>query len=1021
MALDSATEASVVASDASASPAVKAGARTRRWWVEPALLLAICALGLILRVYNLHSIPPGLYNDEAAYAMDALDVSQGAHLAVFYERNNGREPLFIWLAGLVFRLLGASAYTLRLTAAIIGTLTIAATYWMVRAETRFSTRAAPIGSVWARQDFTIWAAAWVSLFLAVSYWHISFSRLGFRAITLPLLLAITVAFFFRAWRRLRDEPGLPWSDILLAGAAAGLSFYTYTAGRFVIVLLGLGVGMSLIVARDLGLNRRRVLYAGLLMLAASLLVAAPMLAYFVQHPASFGARAVSISIFSPEFATRGPVAAFFDSASKVALLFFTQHDPNLRHDPAQRPLFDLVLGLWLLAGTVLALIRWRRFTPLFFLLWAALFAAPSVFTAEGVPHSLRAIGMMPGIFVLPVAAMLWAGASLFAHKPRLALWLPLPFLLFSGFTSVQSYFTAFQDTEGFRAAFLTDYVTLGQSIRERGDANKWLLTLSPAYGLSDAKLNTIDFYVRDPGLYATVRMDETAPAVLTQMLSGGQSVNVLNLYDDPDLVETAFVFLDAKGLMDFLLRRDAVAVEPHDGADMNGIPYTTYTLDAQPDFSLPAATQPISVTYGDSVALTGFAAGGDGRTGLEPLSVRADQPLWALLEWQALKPIDIDLKTSLVLLDEGGQVVAQTDGLLTGDRYPAMRTWEVGDSTQTYHLLEAQPGTPPGNYRLGLTVYEDAGGRVYPAAVPSGDASTQYVDLGEVKLLPAAAAPAIVPQNPLTQTMLGPEIGLAGYDLPRTTIAPGEALALTLYWQAEITPTQTLTAVVELVDSEGEVVGSAAASPGGSGFPTPAWRPGFAVRDLRDLPVSATTPTGAYELRVRLMNGAAEIGVATLAAINVDGRPRLMEQPFVKKPIHATFGDTLALIGVNELPTSPIAPGSTLPITFVWQPLGTSAVPLVRSVQVLDAAGKLVAQNDGIPCGEGCPATSWLPDEFLVDTATLSVPAQLPPGPYSVIVGWYDPETQQRLPASDLDGGPLRDNMAPLGDVTVGN
>ena len=983
------------------------------------MILAILGIGLFVRVYDLRTIPPGLYNDEAAYAMDALDVAQGTHYAIFYERNNGREPLFIWITGMVFRLLGASAYTLRLTAALIGTLTIAATYWMVRVEARFAARDARPGSLWARADFPVWAAAWVSLFFALSYWHISFSRLGFRAITLPLLLAITVALFFRAWRRMCDEDRLPWSDLLLAGAGAGLSFYSYTAGRFVIVLLGLGVGLSLLTASRLGLDRKRVFYAGLIMLAASLLVAAPMLTYFVQHPDAFGTRAVSISILSPEFATSGPIAAFFNSAAKVALLFFTTHDPNLRHDPAQRPLFDIFLGLWLAAGCVMALVQWRRFTPLFFLMWALLFAAPSVLTAEGVPHSLRAIGMMPGIFVLPVAAMLWAGASLFAHRPRLGLLLPLPFLLLSGFTSVQSYFTAFRDTEGFRAAFLTDYVNLGQAINERGAANKWLLTLSPAYALSDAKLNTVDFYVRDPSLYATVRMDETAPTVLQEMVAGGQSVNVLRLYDVPDLSETAFVFLDAKGLMDFLLRRDAQSVVQHDGADINGIPYTTYTLHAQPDFSLPTAARPISVTYGAQVALTGLAVGADERSDAIPPSARADQPLWAVLDWQALLPIDIDLKTSLMLLDEAGHVVAQKDGLLTGDRYPALRTWDAGDTTRTYHLLEALPGTPPGRYTLALSVYEDASGRVYPATA-AGAAPEQRAVLGAVELLPPLAPPQIAPQHPLTDTLPGATVSLAGYDLARTQRAPGETLDIALYWQTAITPTRALSAVVELVDDGGKVVSSVVGPPGGSAYPTSVWQPGFIVRDRRDLPLDAKAAEGVYVLQVRLVDGERTLGSADLAQITVDGRPRLMERPLIEQPLDATFDANLRLVGVNGLPAASLAPGASLTFTFVWQPLRTPDGPLVRSVQLLDAGGALVAQQDTIPCDEQCPSTSWLRDEYLVDDATLALPADLPAGAYRLIVGWYSPETQQRLPAVDGDGAPLADNMAPLPEIVIG-
>ena len=78
-----------------------------------------------------------------------------------------------------------------------------------------------------------------------------------------------------------------------------------------------------------------------------------------------------------------------------------------------------------------------------------------------------------------------------------------------------------------------------------------------------------------------------------------------------------------------------------------------------------------------------------------------------------------------------------------------------------------------------------------------------------------------------------------------------------------------------------------------------------------------------------------------------------------------------------------------------------------------------MAQQDGIPCSEGCPATSWLPNEYLLDTAALELPADLPPGPYRVIVGWYSAESQERLPAVNGDGAPLPDNMAPLPDVVV--
>ena len=67
--------------------------RKRLEWLAVVLLTA---LALFVRVYRLHEIPIGLFGDEAANGLDALDVLGGS-LAVFFERNYGREPLFLYL------------------------------------------------------------------------------------------------------------------------------------------------------------------------------------------------------------------------------------------------------------------------------------------------------------------------------------------------------------------------------------------------------------------------------------------------------------------------------------------------------------------------------------------------------------------------------------------------------------------------------------------------------------------------------------------------------------------------------------------------------------------------------------------------------------------------------------------------------------------------------------------------------------------------------------------------------------
>ena len=58
-------------------------------------------------------LPPGLYYDEAFDGLDAHRIAMGGYFPVYLPGNNGREPLYMYLAALFIKLLGPTAYTLR--------------------------------------------------------------------------------------------------------------------------------------------------------------------------------------------------------------------------------------------------------------------------------------------------------------------------------------------------------------------------------------------------------------------------------------------------------------------------------------------------------------------------------------------------------------------------------------------------------------------------------------------------------------------------------------------------------------------------------------------------------------------------------------------------------------------------------------------------------------------------------------------------------------------------------------------
>ena len=65
------------------------------------------------------------------------------------------------------------------------------------------------------------------------------------------------------------------------------------------------------------------------------------------------------------------------------------------------------------------------------------------------------------------------------------------------------------------------------------------------------------------------------------------------------------------------------------------------------------------------------------------------------------------------------------------------------------------------------------------------------------------------------------------------------------------------------------------------------------------------------------------------------------------------------------------------------------------------------------------PTTAWVPGESLSDRIVLDLPADLPPGGYTLLLGWYDAATGQRLPVFDGSGARVGDSLV-LAQVDLG-
>jgi 4-amino-4-deoxy-L-arabinose transferase-like glycosyltransferase len=985
-------------------------------WIEflVVLLLFLAALGV--RTYRLHDLPPGLFADEAAYGLDALSVLDGER-PIFFPRNTGREPLFQYLEAGVISLLGPTPYALRLTAAVIGALAVPAAYWMVR-------------ELFWNSPLSKSLALWSALFMAFGYWHISLSRIAFRANLVPLLAAITFALFWRAWRRLLADEKFPWLPLVLTGIALGITLYTYTSSRLMPFLV---VVMAVATALRPGIDRRQRQRAlgGLAVIAiTSAIVFAPLGWYFVQHPDQFAGRAASVSFVSGEYSEGNPTQTFVTTAGRTLLMFLTVGDPNLRHNPGDRPVFDLLLGLWLYAGLALCLVHWRKLQYLFLVSWFALLLLPNLLSAEA-PHSLRAIGLIPAVYVLPVLAMLSAGAWLAARLParraawgRWQAWLPLPFFVISAVTSVQSYFGAWSDMDRFNSYFMIDYVQLANDIINTQEPRSiWLMPLSPNYFLTDYTFFTMEYLTKDKVDYTSVLVrPDDATEQMTAALTGKRQAYLVLTQDSERFPEASYMLGDPKHLVKYLLDKFGVLEEERDDS-LLGMPYLVYNVPEDATYAVFGDETPTDASFEGRLALTATSFGRTAQAqkdvDVNSRQVHAGEPIWVALRWRADTPIDIDLKTSLRVRDAAGHVVGRVDDLLVGDRYPVERVWEKGEETASYHIVPLLSGLPPGTYDITLRVYEDLSQRPYPLLDEEGSPAGIDTVIGSIEILPATGPQEVTPQQVFDPAeILAPNLRLLGYDLPATSVAPGGTLPLTLYWTADAALDADYTAKLELRAPDGAAVLERAQEVGGD-YGTSNWSPTATLRDWQDVAIPLETPNGAYRLWLTLTDGEQVLGEQDLGEITVEGRPHEFGIPAIEAPIAASFGGAVEMLGLERSLPASAAPGASLDVPLVWQVSQPSERPLVRFVHLLGADGRPVAQQDGIACAGECPTSTWVADEVLRDTITLSIPPEAPGGEYTLAVGWYDSETLQRLDARDADGAALPDQLLRLGQVTL--
>ncbi|MCP4167480.1 MAG: hypothetical protein GY759_16545 [Chloroflexi bacterium] len=637
-----------------------------------ALLAAIILLAAFYRLYQINTLPPGDGYDPAWYGVDAIDILAGER-PLFLPTNFGREVMFSYLVALVVGLVGYTPSAIHIAAAIVGILTIPAMYAVAKA-------------LFADEKGALekYGGLLAAFTLAISYWHLSWSRFGVRAILIPLFTSLT---FYFLWRGFRAGKRL---DYVLAGILLGLSAYTYQAARIMPVIVVLGF-IFLAISRPRHRPTRTDVINLFIVGGVAFLIFLPLGAYFVTHPGSFGERINQTWAVDAEQGPGAVIVMMWERMKGLAMILVSSGEDKALYYLVGRPILDVGIAILFGLGLVLGMWRLKKPNYQFMFAWLIIMSTPAIL-AEG-RATKRAIGILPVVILFTVIGALvpWDRISGWAKEQQNTIskivkygYLALLILVFvsSGFTTYRHYFVDWRQDPDLFTYFETGLSQIGQY----------------AHTLPDDEI----IYV------SPVPVDHSSVVFGAQGRLGMRRYNGAACMVTPAEtdVNTTYIIVSGDGgdpnslerLTSYFPQGEIV----EQGPLHYGEPYfLAYRVPAGSESGM-APQHMVSANWDNTIELIGYD--------LESQTYSPGDTIHLTVYFRALSEMAPDYTLSVQLLGEhnptsNGPLWAQFDGEPCQRYYPTS-AWIEDDILRERIVLTIPPETPPGSYDLHIGFYQ---------------------------------------------------------------------------------------------------------------------------------------------------------------------------------------------------------------------------------------------------------------------------------------------------------------------------
>ena len=393
-------------------------------------------------------------------------------------------------------------------------------------------------------------------------------------------------------------------------------------------------------------------------------------------------------------------------------MFTSRGDFIPRHNVPLRPVFDPLLSAFFLLGLILCLRRFRqRAEHAFVLIWLAVMILPTIL-AEGAPHFLRSVGVLPLAFVVPAIGLdsLWRFIKNSVTAPVAVGAVALALVFGLGDTTID-YFGRHAASQDLSYNFETAAVDLAiQANRFLGsgwDGTKlWARQNPPSPG---RHLYIADRLWQD---WASVRFLVPRSPDLTILKEGGKLPQIssdLGLSSrrrtETEVMLILWPYEDYSQYLSLLPVGSTIAaqegsLEQGDLEKEARLLYITYT--ASPT-TIPPSGEP-EARFEKGLTLVGHR-----------LAAVSPQELRLILLWRAEAEIETDYTVFVHLTRDGfdtpsatqpkDAILAQDDSPPAGGYYPTS-LWRVGDIVSDEHTLALPEPYDPGRHKLLVGFYQ---------------------------------------------------------------------------------------------------------------------------------------------------------------------------------------------------------------------------------------------------------------------------------------------------------------------------